>query len=129
MSRPVVYPLRPIDTATVRFTAASHHRRRVTIDHRPLANVTPPMLLDWFSNIGGTTYYGGAVSDRYLAWHPIDHICWELARPAPGGGAAKGARFRIVEAFGGDPSSRSMSPTGWRSSMRRASGWSSGSPA
>ena len=103
MSRPVVYPLRPIDTATVRFTAAPHHRRRVTIDHRPLANVTPPMLLDWFSNIGGTTYYGGAVSDRYLAWHPIDHICWELARPAPGGGAAEGARFRIVEAFGGRP--------------------------
>ena len=81
MSRPVVYPLRPIDTATVRFTAASHHRRRVTIDHRPLANVTPAMLLDWFSNIRGTTYYGA------------------------------------------------RSSTGWRSSMRRATGWSSGSPA
>jgi len=41
--------------------------------------------------------------DRYLAWHPIDHIRWELARAAPGGGAAEGARFRIVEAFGGRP--------------------------
>jgi hypothetical protein len=47
--------------------------------------------------------YGGQVIDRYLAWHPIDHIRWELASPAPGGGAAEGARFRIVEAFGGRP--------------------------
>jgi hypothetical protein len=75
----------------------------VTIDHRPLADVTPGMLLDWFAHLGGTMVYGGVVIDRYLAWHPIDHIRWELARPAPGGGAAEGARFRIVEAFGGPP--------------------------
>lgn len=101
MTRPVLYPLRPVETATVRYTAAPHHRRRVTIDHRPLADVTPGMLLDWFTHLGGTMSYGGVVIDRYLAWHPIDHIRWELARPAPGGGAAEGARFRIVEAFGG----------------------------
>jgi hypothetical protein len=103
MRRPVLYPLRPVETATVRFTTAPHHRRRVTIDHRPLAGVTPEMLLDWFTHLGGTMSYAGVVIDRYLAWHPIDHIRWELARPAPGGGAAEGARFRIVEAFGGRP--------------------------
>jgi hypothetical protein len=103
MNRPVLYPLRPVETATVRFTDAPHHRRRVTIDHQPLAGVTQEMLLDWFTHIGETMTYGGAVIDRYLAWHPIDHIRWELARPAPGGGAAEGARFRIVEAFGGRP--------------------------
>jgi hypothetical protein len=103
MPRPVLYPLRLVETATVRFTAAPHHRRRVTIDHRPLAGVTPEMLLDWFTHLGGTMSYGGVVIDRYLAWHPIDHIRWELAHPAPGGGAAEGARFRIVEAFGGRP--------------------------
>jgi hypothetical protein len=103
MTRPVLYPLRSVDTASVRYTAGPHHRRRVTIDHRPLAGVTPDMLLDWFTHLGGTMAYGGVVIDRYLAWHPIDHIRWELARPAPGGGAAEGARFRIVEAFGGRP--------------------------
>jgi len=103
MNRPVLYPLRPVETATVRFTDAPHHRRRVTIDHQPLAGVTQEMLLDWFTHIGETMTYGGAVIDRYLAWHPIDHIRWELARPTPGGGAAEGARFRIVEAFGGRP--------------------------
>jgi hypothetical protein len=75
----------------------------VTIDHRVLAGVTPTMLLDWFTHLGETMSYGGEVIDRYLAWHPTDHIRWELARPAPGGGAAEGARFRIVEAFGARP--------------------------
>ncbi|WAJ47098.1 hypothetical protein OK015_11970 [Mycobacterium sp. Aquia_216] len=105
-SRPVLYPLRSVDTAAVRFTNAPHHRRRVTIDHRPLAGVTPAILLDWFTHLGETMTYGGEIVDRYLAWHPIDHIRWELARPAPGGGAAEGARFRIVEAFGAHPEYR-----------------------
>jgi hypothetical protein len=103
MSRPVLYPLRPVDTATVRYIEAPHHRRRVTIDHRPLSGVTPAMLLDWFTHLGGTIRYGDEIIDRYLAWHPIDHIKWELARPGPTGGAAEGARFHIVEAFGARP--------------------------
>ena len=85
------------------------------------------MLLDWFTHLGGTMSYGGVVIDRYLAWHPIDHIRWELARPAPGGGAAESARFRIVEAFGGRPEFKCRSSIGWRSSTRPASGWCSAS--
>ncbi|CAM2840991.1 hypothetical protein BST27_22320 [Mycobacterium intermedium] len=100
---PVLYPLRSLDTATVRFTSAPHHRRRVTIDHRMLAGVTPEMLLDWFTHIGETMPYGGQIVPRYLAWHPIDHIHWDLASAAPGGGAGEGARFHIVEAFGARP--------------------------
>jgi hypothetical protein len=84
MSRPVLYPLRPLESATVRYTAAPHHRRRVTIDHRPLSGITSAMLLDWFTHIGDTMAYGGEIVDRYLAWHPIDHIYWGIARPAPG---------------------------------------------
>src|SRR5689334_538613 len=100
-TRPVLFPLRSVDTAAVRYIEAPCHRLRVTIDHRPLAGVTPDMLLDWFTHLDGTMAYGGVEIDRYLAWHPLDHIRWELARPAPGGGAAEGARFRIVERFGG----------------------------
>lgn len=103
MTRPVLYPLRTVDTARVCYLDAPHRRRRVTIVHRPLPGVTPEMLLDWFTNLGGTMRYGDAVIPRYLAWHPIDHIGWELAR---GERAAEGARFRIVEAFGGRPEYR-----------------------
>ena len=103
MSRSVLYPLRPVETAAVQYLDAPHGRRRVTIDHRPLTGITPAMLLDWFTHLGETMSYGGKVIDRYLAWHPIDHIEWALARPAPNGGAAEGARFRMVEAFGGRP--------------------------
>lgn len=104
--RPVLYPLRAVDTAAVRYTTQPHHRARVTIDHRPLAGITPAMLLDWFSHLDRTMSYGGETVDRYLAWHPIDHIAWALARQAPGGGAAEGARFRMVEAFGGRPENK-----------------------
>ena len=106
MNRPVLYPLRPIESAAVQFLDAPHGRRRVTIDHRPLRGITPAMLLDWFTHLGETMSYGGEVIDRYLAWHPIDHIMWALARQAPSGGAADGARFRMVEAFGGRPEYR-----------------------
>lgn len=103
MSLPVLYPLRSLDSATVRRTWWPHRRRRVTIDHLPLPGVTPEMLLDWFSHLSGTMHYGGHLVDRYLAWHPIDHIRWELVS---GKQAAEGARFRIVEAFGARPDYR-----------------------
>lgn len=102
-ARPVLYPLRAVDSARVNYVDLPHRRRRITIDHAPLAGVTPAMLLDWFAHLGGTMTYGDEVVDRYLAWHPIDHIRWELARPAPEGGAGEGARFHMVEAFGGRP--------------------------
>ena len=101
--RRLLFPLRKPDTATTALRELSFHRRRMTIDHQPLRGITPAMLLWWFENIGGTMQYEGDVIPNYLAWHPVDHIRWELARPAPGGGAREGARFRIVEAFQGRP--------------------------
>ena len=101
--RPVLFPLRGQATAVTTVQELTRHRRRVTIDHQPLSGITPAMLLWWFQNIGGTMHYGKRVVPNYLAWHPVDHIRWELARPAPAGGAREGARFRIVEAFQGRP--------------------------
>lgn len=101
--RPVLHPLRGLDTADWSIRDLPHGRRRVTIDHAPLPGVSPSDLLWWFSHLDGSLEYGGRSVLRYLAWHPLDHIAWELARPAPDGGAGEGARFHIVEMFGGDP--------------------------
>lgn len=101
--RPTLYPLRHAATAVSTVQELPRGRRRVTIDHQPLAGVTPAMLAWWFQHIGGNMPYGDRIVPNYLAWHPVDHIRWELARPAPGGGAGEGARFRIVEAFQGRP--------------------------
>ena len=99
---PLMHPLRPVSSATTTIEEFPGRRLRLTIDHEPLEGVTPDMLLWWFSHIGATMSYAGAIRPRYRVWHPLDHIHWELAREAPGGGAAEGARFRIVEAMGRD---------------------------
>src|SRR5919201_7086851 len=44
----------------------------------------------------------GITYPRYLIWHPIDHIHFELAQRAADGGAGPGAVFHIVEALGAD---------------------------
>lgn len=96
------YPLRTVPTERVAIQEFPHRRLRITIDHDPLIGVTPEMLLEWFSNIGGRMLYGGEVVQRYRAWHPLDHIHWELKRAARDGGSGEGAQFRIVEAMGRD---------------------------
>ena len=97
--RPVRWPMRTADPARSSIQRLPRHRMRITIDHEPLRGTTPAMLLWWFQHIGDAIAYGEQELSAYLAWHPLDHIRWELARPAPGGGAGEGARFRIVEAF------------------------------
>jgi hypothetical protein len=98
----LIVPLRTVDPGRISMQEFAHHRIRLTIDHEPLAGVTPDMLLWWFSHLAGTMPYAGGVHPRYTVWHPLDHIRWELARAAPGGGAAEGARFHIVETLGQD---------------------------
>jgi hypothetical protein len=99
---PLLHPLRDLSTAATAIQEFPGGRLRITIDHQPLNGVTPEMLLWWFSHIGGPMPYAGTMLPRYRVWHPLDHIHWALEREAPGGGAAEGARFRIVEAMGRD---------------------------
>lgn len=72
------------------------------IRHDLVKGLTPAMVAWWFGHIGGEIEIEGRILNRYLVWHPLDHIHWALAAPGPDGRASAGARFRIVEAFGRD---------------------------
>jgi hypothetical protein len=73
------------------------------IHHDILRGISPEMVAWWFGNIAGDVDVEGVRLNRYLVWHPLDHIHWQLARPGRDGRASAGAKFRIVEAFGRNP--------------------------
>ena len=101
--RPLLAPLKLLDSAKTTQQRLLNGQLEMTIEHDTLHGITPPMLRWWFENIGGTMQYKGQTYPKYLMWHPRDHIHWELAAPAPNGGASQGAHFRIVEAFDARP--------------------------
>lgn len=101
--RKVPWTLKPLDSAETSLTYDRHGRMVMTIRHDVLKGLTPDMLAWWFANIGGDMEIDGQRLNKYLVWHPIDHIRWELIRTAPDGRIGPGAVFRIVEAFNADP--------------------------
>jgi hypothetical protein len=101
--RPVVWPLRPVESAQVE-TRRLQGRVTVTITHAPLRGVNPEMLAWWYGHVPGTMEYAGSTYPRYLVWHPLDHISYEVVGGRRGDGAVgPGTRLHIVEALGRDP--------------------------
>ena len=100
--RPLIGPLRSVDTAHASVRRLADRRLLVTIRHAPLRAITPEMLSWWFRNIEGTMTVEGRDYPRYLIWHPFDHISFRTTR-LPDGGVGAGVKFKIVEAFGRDP--------------------------
>jgi hypothetical protein len=98
--RRLPWPLKPLDSAQTSLDYDACGRMVMRIRHDLLRGITPAMIDWWFRNIGGDMDVDGVPMNRYLVWHPFDHIHWELASPGPDGGASAGCQFRIVEAFG-----------------------------
>ena len=98
--RPFDWSMKPLDSAETGVKTLNDGLLELTIRHAILKGVTPAMLGWWFQNIEGTMEHLGQTYPRYLVWHPIDHIHYEVVRRAPDGTAGPGARFHIVEAFG-----------------------------
>lgn len=98
--RKLPWRLKSIDSAETSLTYDRYGRMVMQIRHDLLKGLTPAMVAWWFANIGGDMEVEGVRLNRYLVWHPFDHIHWALVRPGESGRAGKGAQFRIVEAFG-----------------------------
>lgn len=101
--RPYLAPLKPVSSARTTQGRLPNGQLVLTIEHDTIRGVSPPMLRWWFEHLGETMRHEGRTWPRYLLWHPRDHIHWELAARAPGGGTGQGAHFRIVEAFAANP--------------------------
>jgi hypothetical protein len=98
--RPISWVMKSLDSADRGLKILDDGRLELTIRHEILKGVTPAMLGWWFRNVEGTMEHMGQTYPRYLIWHPIDHIHYEVVQRAPDGSAGAGARFHIVEAFG-----------------------------
>lgn len=105
MPAPRVLPwtLKPLSSAETSLSYDEYGRMVMRIHHDIIKGVTPEMLAWWFANIGGDMEIDGKTMNKYLVWHPFDHILWELVNPAPGGRIEPGAVFHIVEAFEANP--------------------------
>lgn len=101
--RTLPWPLKPLASAQTSLDYDDFGRMVLHIRHDILKGISPEMVAWWFGNIGGHMEVDGRRLDKYLVWHPQDHILWQLARPGPDGRASAGAKFRIVEAFGRNP--------------------------
>src|SRR5262245_20976314 len=99
-SRNVPWPLKHLGSAKTSLSYDEFGRMVMHIRHDLLKRISLEMVAWWFGNIGGDMELEGTRLNKYLVWHPRDHILWELAQPGPDGSASVGAKFRIVEAFG-----------------------------
>lgn len=99
-NRPNPWPMKTLQTAKTSFKKLGNGLLVLTIRHDIIRGVTPKMLAWWFHHLGEPMQFAGKTHQRYLVWHPIDHIHWEIARHGPDGSTGQGAYFRIVESFG-----------------------------
>jgi hypothetical protein len=94
--------MKPLASAKTDESVLGDGRVRLQIEHELLQGITPAMLVWWWRNIDGTIEVAGASYARYLVWHPVDHIHFELTERLPDGSVGAGAVFHIVEALGAD---------------------------
>jgi hypothetical protein len=103
--RPVLWPLREPGSAAVT-REGDRHRTVVRIEHAPLHGVSAPMLHWWYGHVPGDMTYAGATYPRYLVWHPLDHISYDVVHTpgeAAGAPVRTGSELRIREALHRDP--------------------------
>ena len=70
---PLLWPFKPMSSATFGIDTLPDGRRKLWIKHDVLKNVTPRMLAWWFGNMEGDMEIQGQRVPRYRVWHPLDH--------------------------------------------------------
>src|SRR5262249_17962811 len=89
--RNLPWPLKPVESAKTSLIYDEFGRMVMHIEHDLLKGITAEMVAWWFGNIGGDMEVEGFRLNKYLVWHPLDHIHWQLAQPGADGRASAGA--------------------------------------
>src|SRR5712692_5854174 len=114
------WTMRHVSTANLTTHELGDGRRQFILEHAPLPDVRPEMLVWFLKHAASRTDlpwrgHKGVLAYRY--WHPFDHVSFQvLGKPGPG------CEFRIVEAFQANPKHLServyhvpkLDPTGLR---------------
>jgi hypothetical protein len=106
--RPLLWPLRDRSSAAVR-RHGDRHRTTVRIEHAPLRGLNAQMLHWWYGNVPGSMTYAGGTYPRYLVWHPLDHISYQVVSyrgdvaDHTGAPVRTGSELRIREALHRNP--------------------------
>ncbi|EMY62474.1 DAPG hydrolase family protein [Leptospira terpstrae] len=97
---PIEWNRKSVGSAESGREVLSDGRIKYWIRHEELKGVSPKMLTWWFQHLEGDMEYEGHVYNRYLVWHPEDHVHVSYQKRKADGSVGPGAALRIVEYLG-----------------------------
>lgn len=97
------WQMKSVGSAVTEITKLSDGRTEFTIKHELIFDVTPKMIVWFLNNMTDIIEISGEMRQRYLIWHPRDHISMTYLRPGnDGSNFQTGAVIRIKEMFNGE---------------------------
>lgn len=100
---PVRWLCKPVESALSGMEILDDGRVYCWIDHEIVRNVTPEMLVWWFSHLEGSVEIDGVSYNRYRVWHPRDHLFAEYAKRNADGTVGVGSIIHLAEMFDANP--------------------------
>jgi hypothetical protein len=100
---PIKWLCKPVETALSGVEILDDGRVFCWIEHEILRNVTPAMLVWWFSHLEGDVEIDGRKYNRYRVWHPRDHLFAEYAKRDSDGSVGVGSVIHLAEMFDANP--------------------------
>ncbi len=94
---------KPVESAKSGMEILPDGRLRCRIEHEIIRDVTPKMLVWWFSHLEGDVEIEGEKYNRYRVWHPEDHVFAEYAKRNSDGTIGVGSVIHMAEMLTANP--------------------------
>lgn len=100
---PIPWRCKPVESAASGVSILDDGRVYCWIEHEILKDITPAMLVWWFSHLEGEVAVDGVKYNRYRVWHPRDHLFAEYAKRSADGSVGVGSIIHLAEMFDANP--------------------------